>query len=179
MKVGHRSYRRNFCSSVYNCNDLPWYNSSLRRLQIWFAYIHNFIIILSRVYTEPIQRPAPSCLVSLIGRALHRYCRGQSFESRISLNFSRLSFRNCKSCVYNCDDRPSYKTLYTFLYNFCLACAAGLSEPIPHYSLFCGQFNRPYLSHLDETPSSGSPPLASYKRVPSRAFPPFKTGSTL
>ena len=25
----------------------------------------------------------------------------------------KLSFRNCKSCVYNCDDRPSYKTLYT------------------------------------------------------------------
>ena len=23
--------------------------------------------------------------------------------------FFRLSFRNCKSCVYNCDDLPSYK----------------------------------------------------------------------
>ena len=22
---------------------------------------------------------------------------------------------------------------------FCLVCAAGLSEPLPHYSLFCGQ----------------------------------------
>ena len=51
--------------------------------------IHNFvIIILSRVYNEPIQRPAPSWLVSLIGRALHRYRRGQGFESR-------LSFRSC------------------------------------------------------------------------------------
>ena len=38
--------------------------------------IHNFvIIILSRVYNEPIQRPAPSWLVSLIGRALHRRSR--------------------------------------------------------------------------------------------------------
>ena len=38
--------------------------------------IHNFvIIILSRVYNEPIQRPAPSWLVSLIGRALHRRAR--------------------------------------------------------------------------------------------------------
>ena len=23
--------------------------------------------------------------------------------------------------------------------NFCLVCAAGLSEPLPHYSLLCGQ----------------------------------------
>ena len=53
-----------------------------------FSYIHNFIIILSRVYHEPIQRPAPSWLVSLIGGALHRYRRGQGFESRKSLNFS-------------------------------------------------------------------------------------------
>ena len=32
------------------------------------------IIILSWVYNEPIQWPAPSWLVSLIGRALHQYC---------------------------------------------------------------------------------------------------------
>ena len=32
------------------------------------------IIIPSWVYNEPIQRPAPSWLVSLIGRALYRYC---------------------------------------------------------------------------------------------------------
>ena len=34
--------------------------------------------------------------------------RGQGFESRTSLNVFRLSFRNCKSCVYNCDDPLSY-----------------------------------------------------------------------
>ena len=33
---------------------------------IWFSYIHNFSIILSRVYNEPIQRPAPSWFVDLI-----------------------------------------------------------------------------------------------------------------
>ena len=37
---------------------------------------------------------------------------------------------------------------------------------------------RPHLSHSDATPSSGSSPLASYRKVLSRAFPPFKTGST-
>ena len=75
-----------------NCNDLPSNNSSLRSSHIWFSYIHNFIIILSRVYNEPIQRPAPSWLVSLIGRALHQYRRGQGFKSHTSLNFFQAFF---------------------------------------------------------------------------------------
>ena len=50
-------------------------------------------------------------LVSSIDRALHRYQRGQGFESRTSLNFFRLSFRNCKSCVYDCDNLLSYNSL--------------------------------------------------------------------
>ena len=46
-----------------------------------------------------------SFLVSLIGRAMHRYRRGQGFESRTSLIFFfRLSLRNSERCVYNCDD---------------------------------------------------------------------------
>ena len=59
---------------------------------MWFSCIYNFISILSRVYHEPIQRPAPSWLVSLGGRALHRYRRGQGFESRTSLNFFQAFF---------------------------------------------------------------------------------------
>ena len=61
------------------------------------------------IYNKPTQRPVLNWLVSLIGRALHRYRRGQRFESRISLTFFffRLSFCNCKSCVRNCDDVPS------------------------------------------------------------------------
>ena len=51
MKEDHRSYRRNCkrlsfpsCkSSVYNCDDLPPYNSSPLSSHIWFSYIHNFI----------------------------------------------------------------------------------------------------------------------------------------
>ena len=35
--------------------------------------------------------------------------------------------------------------------NFYWACATGLSEPIPHYSLFWGQYYyRPHLSHFWE-----------------------------
>ena len=89
---------RNCKSCVYNCHDHPSFNSSLRSSHIWFSYIHNFIIIFFlQVYNEPIQRPAPSWLVSLTGRTPHRYRRSQGFESRTS--FFRLSFRNCKSCV--------------------------------------------------------------------------------
>ena len=57
--------------------------------------------------------PAPSWLVSSIGRALHRYRRSQGFESRTSLNFFRLSFHSCKSCVYNCDDLLSNNSSFT------------------------------------------------------------------
>ena len=49
----------------------------------------------------------PVALLAQLVRALHRYHRGEGFESRKSLNFFRLSVRNCKSCVYNCDDPPS------------------------------------------------------------------------
>ena len=58
----------------------------------------NFIVIRSRVYNEPIQRPAPSWLLSVIGRALHRYRRGQGFESRTSpiFFFSGFLFATAK-----------------------------------------------------------------------------------
>ena len=49
MKEDHRSYIRNFCG----CGKKPE------------KKIHNFdIIILSRVYNEPIQRPSPSWLAT-------------------------------------------------------------------------------------------------------------------
>ena len=99
-----QKFRLSFCnckSCIYSCDDLLSYNSSPRSSLIWFSLIHN-MIILSRVYNEPIQ-------LSSTGRALHRYRRGQGFESRTSLNFFRLSFRNCKDWVYNCNYHFSYK----------------------------------------------------------------------
>ena len=52
-----------------------------------------------------ITRPAPSWLDSSVGRALHRYRRGQGFESRLSLKFFRLKFHSCLSSVHNYDDQ--------------------------------------------------------------------------
>ena len=61
-------------------------------------YIHDFIIILSRVYNEPIQRPASSWLASSIGRALHWYCSGFLFTTAkvayIQLQWSSGSFNS-------------------------------------------------------------------------------------
>ena len=85
---------------LYNDDNLLSYNSSLRSSQIWFQYIHNFIVILSRVYNKPIQWPALSWLVSLIGRALHRHRRGQGFKSHTSLNFFQAFFLQLqKLCI--------------------------------------------------------------------------------
>ena len=32
--------------------------------------------------------------------------------------------------------------------NFCWVCAAGISENLPHYSLFCGQFPVPIMDPI-------------------------------
>ena len=40
-----------------------------------------------KVYLDPTQKPAPSWLVSSIGRALHWYRRGHGFKSHTGLNF--------------------------------------------------------------------------------------------
>ena len=135
-------------SCVYNCNDLPSNKSSLRSSHIWFSYIYNFIIILSRVYHELIQRPAPSWLVNLIGRALHQYRRCQGFESRTSLNFFFQAFLFATawlSCVYNCDDLPSNNSSlrsshiwFSYIHNFksetCFNQSEALWVVTPHWS---------------------------------------------
>ena len=54
---------------------------------IWLSYIHSHLFTTSRVYLVPTQWPAPSWLVSSVGRALHWYCRGHGFKSRTGLNF--------------------------------------------------------------------------------------------
>ena len=38
---------------------------------------------------------------------------------------------------------PAYQKATTTWVNFCRVCAAGLSEPVPHYSLFCVQLKTP------------------------------------
>ena len=49
---------------------------------------------------KPIQRPAPSWLVSLTGRALHRYGRGQGLESRTRLTFFQAFFSQLQKVAH-------------------------------------------------------------------------------
>ena len=57
--------------------------------QFRYMNFHMFTCILHlvRVYYELTKWPAPSWLDSSVGRALHRYRRGQGFKSRSGLNF--------------------------------------------------------------------------------------------
>ena len=61
-----------------------------------------------RFITNQFNDLLPVGLLAQLARALHRYRRGQGFESCTNLNFFRLSFCNCKSGIYNCDDLISY-----------------------------------------------------------------------
>ena len=71
----------------------------LSAVQIYTSYIHIRFIHHSRVDYELTIWPAPSWFDSSVGRALHPHRRGHGFESRSTLIFLRLSFRNCLSCV--------------------------------------------------------------------------------
>ena len=63
------------------------------------------IFIHLDVYLDPIHWPAPSWLVSSIGRVLHRYPRGHGFKSRAGLNLFRVLFTTTRfSSVLCCED---------------------------------------------------------------------------
>ena len=64
------------------------------------------IVIHLDVYLYPIRWPAPSWLVSSIGRALHRYRRGHGFKSRTGLKnfFQVLLTTTSFSSVLSCED---------------------------------------------------------------------------
>ena len=46
--------------------------------------------------------------------------------------------------------------------NFCWVCAAGLSEPLPHYSLFCGHIVDPILIIFWKKSSFSNPNLVTF-----------------
>ena len=77
--------------------------SSFRSSNIWISYIHNFIFIFPGYITNQFNHQLPVGLLAQLVRALYRYCRGQGSNPGKPY-FFRLSFRNCISCVNNCED---------------------------------------------------------------------------
>ena len=132
MKEEHSSHTHNFFfrfsfrnrkGCVYNCDDLLSYNFSNRNSHRWFSYVHNFIIILSRVCNEPIQRPARIWLVGSVGKSAAPVLQ----RSRVRIPYTpefffRFSFRNCKSCVYNCDELLSYNSQHCWMLHVASVC---------------------------------------------------------
>ena len=59
---------------------------------IWYSHIYSNISTTLRVYLEPTWWPAPTWLVSLVGRALHWYQRSHGFQSCTGLNFFQALF---------------------------------------------------------------------------------------
>ena len=70
------------------------FRSQLSAVHIYDFHIFTLkhLFIASRVYLEPTYQPAPSWLISSVGRALHWYCRGHGFKSRTGLNFFQALF---------------------------------------------------------------------------------------
>ena len=66
---------------------LCWYSTSAKNTTRIVNFHISKIFIHLDVYLDPIHWPAPSWLVSSIGRALHRYRRGHGFKSRTGLKF--------------------------------------------------------------------------------------------
>ena len=118
---GSYSYRRS-----YRMNERSY--SSSRRLKTWLR---------SRMGDERF-----SSLTVLNGRK-------QSTDSvHLTSHWSLLLARKTRETLATSKSSKLRWFIFTLLdgiprgvtwVNFCWVCAAGLSEPLPHYSLFCGQ----------------------------------------
>ena len=92
-------------SAVFPCLQLNIsFFRSIFSANMWNFHISKIFIHLD-VYLYPIHWPAPSWLISSIGRALHRYRRGHGFKSRTGLNFFLVLFTTARfSSVLSCED---------------------------------------------------------------------------
>ena len=97
-------------SSIIALTNLPSKLSTTEKQR----YIHNFIFIFPGYITNQFNDQLPVGLLAQLVRALHRYRRGQGSNPG-KPEFFRLSFRNCISCVNNCEDLLS---IYFFIPQF-------------------------------------------------------------
>ena len=91
----HRTNLRDHCSSSRQLV----FVSSQQCKYMNFIYLKS-LFITWMVYLDSTYWPAPSWLVSSVGRRLHRYCRGHGFKSRTVLNFFQVLFSTTSSVVF-------------------------------------------------------------------------------
>ena len=83
-----------------------------------FIYLKT-LFITWMIYLDPTHLPAPSWLVSSVGRALHRYRRGHGFKSRMGLNFFQVQFSTTSSVVFfSCEDLLNSRDILHHSKNF-------------------------------------------------------------
>ena len=75
----------------------------------------------------------PVGLLAQLVRALHRYRRGQGSNPG-KPDFFRLSFRNCISCVNNCEDLLYIYLFIFFFLHFCFSTSKECSGQISQTS---------------------------------------------
>ena len=115
---------RNCISCVNNCEDLLYIYLFIPQFK-YISYIHNFIFIFPGYITNQFNDQLPVGLLAQLVRALHRYRRGQgSNPGKPDFFFQAFSFRNCISCVNNCEDLlyiylfiPQFKYI-SYIHNF-------------------------------------------------------------
>ena len=69
----------------------------------YISYIHNIFIFPGYITNQFNDQLQVGFRLAQLVRALHRYRRGQGSNPG-KPDFFRLSFRNCISCVNNCED---------------------------------------------------------------------------
>ena len=116
-----RPYFHYCSSSVHYCVD--HFHVFMCSSHIWFSYIHSHLFITSWVYMEP----APSWLVSSVGRALPWYCRGHEFKSLTGLYY----FHYCSSSVHCCKDHFHIKKL-DYHWKTSLSFGLWIEEHLPY-----------------------------------------------
>ena len=115
---------RNCISCVHNCEDLLYIYFFIPPFKYMNFIFHNFIFIFPGCITNQFNDQLPVGLLAQLVRALHRYRRGQGSNPG-KPDFFRLSFRNCISCVHNCEDLlyiyffiPQFKYMNFIFHNF-------------------------------------------------------------
>ena len=70
----------------------------------FFSWFHHFIFTLHGFITNRLNDQLPVGLFAQLVRALHQYfAEVKGMNPVQAWSFFRLSFRNCKSCLYNCN----------------------------------------------------------------------------